>query len=124
MAPPLPAAADEVTRRSSGEQAAVYIRRLIFDGELEPGSRVPQDEVARALGIRPLDDHEREVVAEQLTADELLPTLRRARLAAPVIAERVVAGGTRGLREGAGIAHDTQVVGDRHVGDGIGERSD
>jgi DNA-binding GntR family transcriptional regulator len=38
-------------RRSSGEQAAFYIRRLIFDGELRPRSRVPQDEIARALGI-------------------------------------------------------------------------
>lgn len=43
--------AEEFTRRSSGEQAALYIRRLIFDGELRPGSRVPQDEVAHALGI-------------------------------------------------------------------------
>jgi DNA-binding GntR family transcriptional regulator len=41
----------ELVRRSSGEQAARYIRRLIFDGELRPGTRVPQDEVARALGI-------------------------------------------------------------------------
>jgi DNA-binding GntR family transcriptional regulator len=38
-------------RRSSGEQAAFYIRRLIFDGELRPRSRVPQDEIAKALGI-------------------------------------------------------------------------
>jgi DNA-binding GntR family transcriptional regulator len=38
-------------RRSSGEQAARYIRRLIFDGVLRPGARVPQDEIARALGV-------------------------------------------------------------------------
>ena len=41
----------DTTRRSSGEAAALYIRRLIFDGVLKPGARVPQDEVAEALGI-------------------------------------------------------------------------
>jgi DNA-binding GntR family transcriptional regulator len=51
MASPLSTPTEEYTRRSSGEQAALYIRRLIFDGELRPGSRVPQDEVAQALGI-------------------------------------------------------------------------
>ncbi len=40
-----------LVRRSSGEQAAFHIRRLIFDGQLRPGSRVPQDEIARTLGI-------------------------------------------------------------------------
>lgn len=38
-------------RQSTGEQAASYIRRLIFEGVLEPGTRIPQDEVAEALGI-------------------------------------------------------------------------
>lgn len=51
MATPLSLPSEELTRRSSGEQAALYIRRLIFDGELRPGDRVPQDEVAQALGI-------------------------------------------------------------------------
>ena len=41
----------DTTRRSSGEAAALYIRRLIFDGVLKPGTRVPQDEIAEALGI-------------------------------------------------------------------------
>jgi DNA-binding GntR family transcriptional regulator len=41
----------EMVRRSSGEQAAVYIRRLIFDGHLRPGVRVPQEQIARTLGI-------------------------------------------------------------------------
>jgi DNA-binding GntR family transcriptional regulator len=41
----------DTTRRSSGEAAALYIRRLIFDGVIKPGSRVPQDDVAEALGI-------------------------------------------------------------------------
>jgi len=51
MAAPPSRPPDELVRRSSGEQAALYIRRLIFDGLLEPGARVPQDEVAQALGI-------------------------------------------------------------------------
>ena len=38
-------------RRSSGDAAAQYIRTLIFDGHLHPGARVPQDDVAEALGI-------------------------------------------------------------------------
>jgi DNA-binding GntR family transcriptional regulator len=45
--PPAP----EMVRRSSGEQAAVHIRRLIFDGHLRPGVRVPQEQIARTLGI-------------------------------------------------------------------------
>jgi DNA-binding GntR family transcriptional regulator len=42
---------ERLIRRSSGEDAARYIQRLIFDGELRPGSRVPQDDIAQALGI-------------------------------------------------------------------------
>jgi DNA-binding GntR family transcriptional regulator len=38
-------------RRSSGDHAANYIKRLIFDQSLRAGDRVPQDEVAHALGI-------------------------------------------------------------------------
>jgi DNA-binding GntR family transcriptional regulator len=38
-------------RKSNGEEAAIHIRRMIFDGELRPGERVPQDEIALALGI-------------------------------------------------------------------------
>jgi DNA-binding GntR family transcriptional regulator len=40
-----------LVRRSSGEQAAVYIRRLIFDGRLRPGERIPQEQIAQALGV-------------------------------------------------------------------------
>jgi DNA-binding GntR family transcriptional regulator len=42
---------DSRARRSSGELAALHIRRMIFDGALRPGDRVPQDDVARDLGI-------------------------------------------------------------------------
>lgn len=37
--------------RSSGDIAARYIRKLIFERDLGPGDRVPQDEIAHALGI-------------------------------------------------------------------------
>ncbi|ROO84977.1 GntR family transcriptional regulator [Actinocorallia herbida] len=47
----LPPPGDAMVRRSSGEQAALYIRRLIFDGRLRQGDRVPQDEIARTLGV-------------------------------------------------------------------------
>jgi DNA-binding GntR family transcriptional regulator len=47
----LPAPDEQLRRRSSGDRAALYIRRLIFDGELRPGTRVPQDEVAKNMGI-------------------------------------------------------------------------
>lgn len=59
MAPPtepdrpaaLPAPTDLPDRRSSGSQASQYIRRLIFDGILRPGERVPQDRIAEVLSI-------------------------------------------------------------------------
>lgn len=40
-----------LARRSSGDEAALLIRRMIFDGDLRPGERVPQDDVAAMLGI-------------------------------------------------------------------------
>jgi DNA-binding GntR family transcriptional regulator len=47
----LPSPVDGVRRRSSGAHAADYIRRLIFEGELKQGERVPQDEIADALSL-------------------------------------------------------------------------
>jgi DNA-binding GntR family transcriptional regulator len=44
-------AAEPLVRKSSGDHAASYIKRLIFDQHLRAGDRVPQDEVAHALGI-------------------------------------------------------------------------
>ena len=45
---PLPA---PETHRNSPTRAAAYVRQLILDGVLRPGARVPQDEVAAALGV-------------------------------------------------------------------------
>src|SRR3954467_10878345 len=42
---------DPTSRMSRGEEAARYIRGLIFDGDLKPGTRVPQDDIARGLGV-------------------------------------------------------------------------
>jgi DNA-binding GntR family transcriptional regulator len=39
------------SRRSSGEQAAAYIRSLIFHGYLRRGDRIRQDKLAEALGV-------------------------------------------------------------------------
>jgi DNA-binding GntR family transcriptional regulator len=48
----LPSAAALVDgRRSSGNEAEEYIRRLIFDGHLRPGERVPQDDIAAELSV-------------------------------------------------------------------------
>lgn len=38
-------------RLSSGDHAEMYIKRLIFDQHLRAGDRIPQDDVASALGI-------------------------------------------------------------------------
>ncbi|MBA9005452.1 GntR family transcriptional regulator [Thermomonospora cellulosilytica] len=40
-----------LTRMSSGEQVRLYVRRLIFDGVLRQGQRVPQDAIAQTLGV-------------------------------------------------------------------------
>lgn len=55
----------EFNRLSGGEAAALYIRRLIFEGRLRPGERVPQDDIARALRISRIPIREALVVLEQ-----------------------------------------------------------
>jgi DNA-binding GntR family transcriptional regulator len=52
-------------RQASGEQAATYIRRLIFDGELQQGTRLPQDQIARALGVSRIPVREAVVALER-----------------------------------------------------------
>lgn len=47
---PVPAGTSH-ERLSAGSQVADYIRRLIFDGELKPGDRIPQDDVADVLSL-------------------------------------------------------------------------
>jgi DNA-binding GntR family transcriptional regulator len=47
----LPPPDELVGRQSSGQQANLYIRRIVFDGVLSPGDRVPQDAIAFHLGL-------------------------------------------------------------------------
>ncbi len=44
-------ATQQMARRTVGDQAADYVRGLILNGELRPGDRVPQAEVADLCGI-------------------------------------------------------------------------
>ena len=64
-APPSFSAPDAVVRQASGEQAAAYIRRLIFDGELLPGTRLPQDQIAKAIGVSRIPIREAVVALER-----------------------------------------------------------
>ncbi|HWD55654.1 MAG TPA: GntR family transcriptional regulator [Acidimicrobiales bacterium] len=47
----IPSSPGAVVRKGSGEQAAAYIRQLIFDGQLQEGMRLAQDDVAKAVGV-------------------------------------------------------------------------
>lgn len=47
----LPPPDELVGRKSSGQQVSLYIRRIVFDGVLLPGDRVPQDAIAFHLGL-------------------------------------------------------------------------
>jgi DNA-binding GntR family transcriptional regulator len=40
-----------LARKSAGGSVADHVRKLIFDGELRSGDRVPQQEIAEALGV-------------------------------------------------------------------------
>lgn len=52
-------------RRKSGEQVALYIRALVFEGELRPGARIPQDELASVLGVSRLPVREAIIALER-----------------------------------------------------------
>lgn len=56
---------DGFVAASSGERAAAYIRKLIFDGELRPGDRVPQDQIAGVLGMSKIPVREALVALER-----------------------------------------------------------
>jgi DNA-binding GntR family transcriptional regulator len=55
----------QLNRRTSGGSAALYIRKLIFDGYLRAGARVHQDDVAQALGISRIPVREALIALEQ-----------------------------------------------------------
>lgn len=62
--PTLPSPATAMPQ-GSGEQAAAYIRRLIFDGELQHGTRLPQDDIAKVLGVSRIPVREAIVALER-----------------------------------------------------------
>ncbi len=55
----------QLERRSSGEYVADHLRRWIFDGYLRPGSRIPQEEIARKLGVSRIPVREALVALEK-----------------------------------------------------------
>jgi DNA-binding GntR family transcriptional regulator len=55
----------KLVRTPSGEHIASHIRRLIFDGELRPGMRVPQDAIASDLGVSRIPLREALIVLER-----------------------------------------------------------
>src|ERR1700683_941692 len=61
----IPASTGAVIRKGSGEQAAAYIRQLIFDGQLREGMRLLQDDVARAVGVSRIPIREEIIALER-----------------------------------------------------------
>lgn len=60
-----PSAVRPLQRRSSGEQVADHLRREIFAGRLAPGERIPQEEIASALGVSRIPVREALVILER-----------------------------------------------------------
>ena len=54
-----------LVRRNVGEIVADHIRRLVFDGSLADGERVPQREIAEALGVSSIPVREALVALER-----------------------------------------------------------
>lgn len=55
----------KLVRTPSGEHIASHIRRLIFEGLLRPGMRVPQDTIASDLGVSRIPVREALIVLER-----------------------------------------------------------
>jgi len=60
-------------RLSSGEQVRLYVRRLIFDGVLKPGQRVPQDAIAQTLGVSRIPVREALIALEREGWTTIIP---------------------------------------------------
>jgi DNA-binding GntR family transcriptional regulator len=80
MAEALPANTEHVSlpggslaRLSSGEQVRLYVRRLIFDGVLKPGQRVPQDAIAQTLGVSRIPVREALIALEREGWTTIIP---------------------------------------------------
>src|SRR5271170_7001855 len=55
----------KLVRTPSGEHIASHVRSLIFEGELRPGMRVPQDAIAQDLGVSRIPVREALIVLER-----------------------------------------------------------
>jgi DNA-binding GntR family transcriptional regulator len=62
-----------LARMSSGEQVRLYVRRLIFDGVLRQGQRVPQDAIAQALGVSRIPVREALIALEREGWTTIIP---------------------------------------------------
>lgn len=51
MSEDAPRSPDRLIRQNASEAIAAHVRRLVFDGELRAGDKVPQQEIADALGV-------------------------------------------------------------------------
>jgi DNA-binding GntR family transcriptional regulator len=63
IGPEAPVATGEAETRA--EVVARYVRRLVFDGRLRPGQRLPQDEIARRVGVSRIPVREAIIVLER-----------------------------------------------------------
>ncbi|MEO3783744.1 GntR family transcriptional regulator [Actinocorallia sp. B10E7] len=62
-----------LARMSSGEQVRLYVRKLIFDGVLKQGQRVPQDAIAQALGVSRIPVREALIALEREGWTTIIP---------------------------------------------------
>jgi DNA-binding GntR family transcriptional regulator len=70
-APALPG--DGLSRVSSGEQVRLYVLRLIFDGVLRQGQRVPQDAIAKTLDVSRIPVREALIALERESWVTIIP---------------------------------------------------
>ncbi len=59
------AGAERLVRQNASEAVAAHVRRLVFDGELRQGDKVPQQEIADALGVSRIPVREALVALER-----------------------------------------------------------
>ncbi|MFC5745686.1 GntR family transcriptional regulator [Actinomadura rugatobispora] len=64
---------ESLARKSSGEQVRLYVRRLIFDGVLKQGQRVPQDAIAQTLGVSRIPVREALIALEREGWTTMIP---------------------------------------------------
>jgi len=65
QSPAVPRRGPKLVRTPSGQYIALHIRRLIFEGELRAGMRVPQDAIASDLGVSRIPVREALIVLER-----------------------------------------------------------